>query len=110
MGQGSDRVSGTSDVVRDLGGEMGALIIYTGQDHCGQDIEISPVNQAAETSRTRAEVREWRVRDAVFFSAVYPDLCAGAYQVWWDGTTPAGQIVIRGGSVTEFAWPAHPGG
>lgn len=102
--------SGTDRVDHDLGGGPGALIIYTGQDRCGQEIGISPVDQTPDGPRTHSEVREWRVTDAVFFSAVYPELRAGIYQIWWDSATPVGRVTVRNGSVVQFSWPTRPGG
>lgn len=101
--------SGT--VMLDLGGDTGALIIYTGRDLHGREIEISRVDQPA-AKRTHVAVRERIVRDGVFHSAVYPDLPAGLYTVWWDEDTAAGTISVTGGAIAEFAWPssAPPGG
>ncbi|MEV1332299.1 phospholipase [Micromonospora costi] len=85
----------------ELGGDTGALIIHTGPDLHGREIEISPVGGP----RTHAAVRERRVRDRTFHSAVYPDLPAAVYTVWWDERTPAGSVRVAGGAVVEFVWP-----
>lgn len=96
-------------VVLDIGGDTGALIIYTGRDCHGQEIEISPAGpDAADAKRTHAAVRERVVQDGVFYSAVITDLRAGPYTVWWDADTPAGSVTIVGGAVAEFAWPDRP--
>ncbi|MGC4894791.1 phospholipase [Micromonospora sp. DT31] len=87
----------------DLGGTRGALIIHTGREWRGREIEISRVDH--DGPRTHSAVRERHVRDGVFHSAVYPDLEAGRYTVWWDERTPAGAISVTGGSIAEFAWP-----
>ena len=102
--------TGSGTVMLDLGGDTGALIIYTGREQHGREIEISPADGAAGP-RTHAAVRERIVRDGVFHSAVYPDLAAGVYTVWWDAGTPAGAISVTGGEVAEFVWPssAPPG-
>ncbi|GGL90122.1 MULTISPECIES: phospholipase [Micromonospora] len=97
--------SETGSVVLDIGGDAGALIIYTGQQWHGHEIEVSRVDQPDEP-RTHSAVRERRVRDGTFHSAVYPDLPAGRYTVWWDDDTPAGAISVTGGVVAEFVWPA----
>ncbi|WBB64903.1 phospholipase [Micromonospora sp. WMMD812] len=95
--------STTGSVVLDLGGETGALIIYTGPDLHGREIEVSP---GVAGPRTHSAVRERHVRDGTFHSAVYPDLAAGVYTVWWDEDTPAGTIRVAGGVVAEFTWPS----
>jgi hypothetical protein len=45
------------------------------------------------------------VQDGTFHSAVYPDLPAGVYTVWWDDRTPAGRVAVTGGVIAEFVWP-----
>ncbi|SCL60589.1 phospholipase [Micromonospora chersina] len=96
--------SESGSVVLDLGGDSGALIIHTGRDLHGREIEISRADR--EGPRTHSAVRERHVRDGVVHSAVYPDLAAGLYTVWWDERTPAGAISVTGGSIAEFVWPA----
>ncbi|MFC0028827.1 phospholipase [Micromonospora chaiyaphumensis] len=88
----------------DLGGESGALIIHTGRHLHGREIEISRADR--DEPRTHSAVRERHVRDGVVHCAVYPDLAAGPYTVWWDSATPAGVISVAGGAIAEFVWPA----
>jgi hypothetical protein len=40
------------------------------------------------------------------YAAVYPDLAAGPYTIWADEQNPAGRVVIAGGRVTNWSWPA----
>ncbi|MEV7329063.1 phospholipase [Micromonospora sp. NPDC093244] len=93
--------SETGTVVLELGGETGALILYTGPDLRGREIEIS----RGDDRRVHSAVRERRVRDGSFHSAVYPDLPAGIYTVWWDEGTSAGTVSVHGGAIAEFVWP-----
>ncbi|WP_233559099.1 phospholipase [Micromonospora radicis] len=86
-----------------LGGDTGALIVYTGRQLLGREIEISRVGDVGP--RTHAAVRERPVQDGTFHSVVYADLPAGTYTVWWDDERPAGTVVVAGGSVAEFTWP-----
>jgi hypothetical protein len=107
MHQHTHEASVTGSVVLELGGDTGALIIYTGRESHGREIDISPVEPAG-APRTHSAVRERRVRDGVFFSAVYPELPAGTYTVWADPVTPVGEVTVLGGVVVEFAWPSRP--
>ncbi|MFI7025025.1 phospholipase [Micromonospora sp. NPDC049900] len=93
----------------DLGGDTGALIVHTGRDLLGREIEVSRPERQGEP-RTHSAVRERQVLDGTFHSAVYPDLPAGTYTVWWDDDTPAGMVRVGGGVVTEFTWPTSPSG
>ncbi|WP_431728764.1 phospholipase [Verrucosispora sp. TAA-831] len=101
--------TGTGTVVLDLGGDTGALIVHTGRDLLGREIEVSRPERQGEP-RTHSAVRERQVLDGTFHSAVYPDLPAGTYTVWWDDDTPAGMVRVGGGVVTEFTWPTSPSG
>ncbi|WP_341719104.1 phospholipase [Micromonospora sp. FIMYZ51] len=96
--------TGSGAVLLNLGGDTGALIIHTGRQLLGREIEVSRADQE-DQSRTHAAVRERQVRDGTFHSAVYPDLPAGRYTVWWDDDTPAGTVTVAGGFVAEFVWP-----
>ncbi|GIJ77944.1 hypothetical protein SAMN05443287_105338 [Micromonospora phaseoli] len=98
--------SGTATVVLDLGGDTGALIIYTGRQLLGREIEVSRTDRDGDP-RTHSAVRERQVRDGTFHSAVYPDLPAGTYTVWWDNDTPVGSVTVTGGVVAEFALPTR---
>ncbi|WP_406077329.1 phospholipase [Micromonospora sp. NBC_00858] len=95
--------SETGSVVLELGGETGALIVYTGQDLLGREIEIS--RDGAQ--RTHSAVRERRVRDGSFHTAVYPDLPAAIYTVWWDDDVRVGTVSVHGGGIAEFVWPSR---
>lgn len=96
--------SESGSVLLDLGGNSGALIIHTGRELHGREIEISRADGVAGP-RTHSAVRERHVCDGVRHSAVYPDLEAGRYTVWWDDHTSAGEISVTGGAIAEFVWP-----
>jgi hypothetical protein len=93
--------SGTGTVMVDIGGDIGALVIYTGPECHGWEIEISPEG-AHRPPRTHAAVRKRYVRDGVLFSAVYTGLPAGRYVIWRDDTTPVDRVTVDGGTITEF--------
>lgn len=96
--------SESGSVVLDLGGDSGALVVHTGCELHGREIEISRADR--DGPRTHSAVRERHVPDGVFHCAVYPDLEAGPYTVWWDDRTPAGAVSVPAGAVAEFVWPA----
>jgi hypothetical protein len=87
-------------LVLDIGGDVGALVIYATADHDGAEIEISPAS--ALGARSHNVVRTRRTQSAGRPAAVFPALPAGDYIVWRDRVTAAGTITIRGGEVTEF--------
>ena len=99
--------SGTGTVMLDLGGDIGALVINTGPECHGREIEISPEG-AHRPPRTPAAVRRRFFRDGGRYSAVYAGLPAGRYVVWRDETTPVDRVTVEGGAITQYDLP--PGG
>ncbi|MET0425370.1 MAG: phospholipase [Actinoplanes sp.] len=95
--------SGQGTVVLNIGAGIGALIIHTPGSLHGHEIEVSPVEDAAQ--RTHAAVRARYVRGGVVWSVVLDSLPHGRYVVWRDPVTPAGEVDVPDGSVAEFTWP-----
>ncbi|MGH3200804.1 MAG: hypothetical protein ACRDOA_13180 [Streptosporangiaceae bacterium] len=97
--------SGPGTVVLELGPGVGALVLHTPAELDGREIEISP-EEAATSRRTHSMVRPRHVTTGTRYAAVYPDLAAGPYTIWADEQNPAGRVVIAGGRVTNWSWPA----
>jgi hypothetical protein len=91
-------------VVLDIGGDVGALVLYTPPEFHGREIEISPVGQ--DTSRVHTAVLERVVGGRSVFAAVYPKLPAGTFRLWIDDDDRARltQVQITAGQVTELDW------
>jgi hypothetical protein len=92
----------TERVVLDIGGDIGALIIYTGPERRGDEIELSPIEH--DTHRFHNQVHERRIGELTEFSAIYPEIRAGEYTIWGDDNTPAGVVTIVGGEVSTVDW------
>jgi hypothetical protein len=96
--------SGQGTVMLNIGGRIGALIIDTPPEWHGHEIEVSPAG--APDERTHAAVRARFVRGGVTYCVVLDALPAGRYLIWQDAAEPLAEVAVRGGAVTEFAWPA----
>ena len=96
--------SGEGTVMLTVGGNVGALIIHTDDRWHGYEIEVS----RAETpgKRTHAAVRARHVHGETVYCAVLDALPEGAYLIWQDTAEPLTRLEVRGGSVTEYPWPA----
>lgn len=93
---------GVGAPVLNIGGDIGALILYT--DEALQGIEI-PVSRADDPSYTpHTEVLRRTVGGTTFWAGVYSELRAGEYRLVSD--EPAGEVAftITGGQVTELDW------
>lgn len=91
-----------ASVVLDVGGDVGALVLYTSEVLLGAEIEISPIGDSS--ARTHTAVRERRLKDATLYAAVYPQLQAGLHTLWADSRHEAGTVTVIGGVVTEIQW------
>ncbi len=106
--------SGPGTVVLELGVDVGALVLFTPAELDGREIEISRDSGAAPpdsdetypTWRTHSQVRPRHMVSVTRYAAVYPGLPAGSYTIWADSSRPAGRVVITGGRVTNWSWPA----
>jgi hypothetical protein len=105
MGEHAVGPSGPGTVVLDLGAEVGALVLYTPPGLDGQEIEIS-LDGDPTARRTHSQVRARHMAAVTRYAAVYPGLAAGQYTVWGDSDEPAGTVIITGGQVTNWNWPA----
>jgi hypothetical protein len=92
-------------VVLEIGGDLGALIISTGADMHGTEIEISPA--ADDTSRSHKEVLERLTGGRPAYTAVFDRLPAGVYALWTDGVARVRGVEVHGGRIAQLAWPAE---
>ncbi len=88
------------NLVLDIGGGNGALIIVATADRDQAQIEISPVGSGQ--ARTHNVVRSRRTAGSSVYAAVFPALPAGDYVVWRDDVTEAGTVTVQGGQVASF--------
>jgi hypothetical protein len=96
-----DRVH-TEDLALDIGEGFGALVLYTGPELVGREIEVSLKSQ--EQLRTHAAVHERRIQGKVIFAGVYPELPEGEYRIWSDAPRTVTEFTIVSGQVTEIDW------
>jgi hypothetical protein len=85
-------------VVLDIGGDVGALVLYTPAALHRSEIEVSPLGADAGARRVHSAVLERSVGERVFYAATYPELAAGEYEVCRAG---APRFTITPGTVTE---------
>jgi sirohydrochlorin cobaltochelatase len=89
-------------VVLDIGGDVGALIIYARPHLRGQQIDVSVVGGDAPSIHT--DVLERRLNGCPVFAAVFPELSQGHYRIWTPEPDLADDVVIRGGEIAEVDW------
>jgi hypothetical protein len=89
----------TENAVLDIGEDIGALVIYTGQELLGEEIEVSPKGTKAQ--KTHTAVLERKVNGRIVYAALFLALPEGDYNIC---TIPSSAIMITGGHVAELDW------
>jgi hypothetical protein len=89
-------------VVLDIGGDVGALVLYTRPELRGREIEVSPLG--VDAPRVHTAILERSVRGKTVFAGVYPELHAGEYRIWGSPPGAVDQVTIQAGRVAEVDW------
>lgn len=108
--------SGPGTVVLDIGGTVGAAVIYAPERLGGAEMEIRP--RDGECKGQHTSVRERRLQAGTWWAGVFGALPAGAYDARLrdarvrdvgSGMQGSGAVVhqfeVVGGRVTETNWP-----
>jgi hypothetical protein len=88
-------------VMLDLGPGVGALVLHTGADLHGVEIEISPTGFDAE--RSHKQVHERPVSGRSLYGAVFESLPAGEYTLWLDDRPLRCNVAVAGAAVTDIS-------
>ncbi len=103
------RRPGTSEpgtVVLDIGGAVGAAVVYVDADFDGSEIEIRRAGSPWDGTHTA--VRPRRLASRTTYAGVFESLATGRYELRRRGGDPTGVVVaieVHGGAVTEARWP-----
>jgi hypothetical protein len=99
----ADTAGGSDSLVLDIGGDVGALVIYADATLDEAEIEISPGSDP-DSPRSHNQVHARQNLHGIRYTAVFPAVSAGEYTVWRHGGEAQGRVTIRGGHVTEHHW------
>ena len=89
-------------VVLELGGDLGALVVYTDPRLLHTEIEISPADD--DTARSHKDVLERVLPGRSLYAAVFDRVHAGTYTLWHDGFAKRRGVQVHGGHVAELDW------
>ncbi len=94
--------SGPPDsLVLDIGGDIGALILYADDDLVGTEIDLTRVGEEHHHG-THTAIRRRRADSRDIVCGVYPALREGTYTVWGIDQAPIATVIIEGGRVAEL--------
>ena len=88
-------------VMLDLGPGVGALVLYTGADLHGVEIEISPSGR--DRARSHKQVHERPAGGRPLYAAVFDRLPEGEYTLWLDGRPLRHGVAVAGAVVTDIS-------
>ncbi len=88
-------------VMLDLGPGVGALVLHTGADLHGKEIEISPSD--SDDARSHKQVHDRPVAGRPHYAAVFENLPAGEYTLWLDGRPLRREVAVAGATVTDLS-------
>lgn len=113
--------SSLEDAVLDIGGDVGALILYTDAEYDEREIEVSLIDGSEHAhvpglagahehgQRVHTAIHERRSGGQVTYAGIYPELKAGSYRIWTDDPRLPNRVTIVGGEVSEVDWRrSHP--
>jgi hypothetical protein len=89
-------------VVLDLGDGIGALIVHTGAELLGVEVEISPSGDDGD--RQHKEVLQRTMGPVTASVLVYDNLPEGDYTLWVEDEPWARSVHVTGGQVAQLDW------
>lgn len=91
---------GPEFLVLDIGGGVGALVLYADEAYLDAEIDITP-SGTPRSHQIHTTIRRRRAPAQVSVAGVYPELAEGSYTVWGLDGEPLAEVTITGGRVTE---------
>lgn len=92
-------------VAVDIGGNIGAAVVYTPPTLVGAEIEIRPAGGSWDGTHTGVWQRQ--VSGTQMAAAVFGSLAAGSYELRIKDTANTAHptpVIVNGGAVTEVNW------
>jgi hypothetical protein len=94
--------------VLDIGGEIGALIVYAEAELLDIPIEVSPAG--SDGQKFHQHILERPMPHGTSYAAVFDKIVEGKYTLWLHECPRVRELKIVGATVTEVDWRAGAGG
>jgi hypothetical protein len=91
--------------VLDIGGDIGALLVYLDRPTPCGELEARPLGEPAARFHTGVHARE--LFGATTHVALYPEVAQGTYEILDHRLEPIAIVHVGGGTVTELDLRAH---
>lgn len=89
-------------VVLDIGGSIGALIVYADAELIDTPVEVS--SPGADDERFHQHILERPMPGGTSYAAVFDKITEGRYTLWLHGEPCVRDFSITGGEVAELDW------
>jgi hypothetical protein len=89
-------------VVLDIGGDIGALVVYSDAEYIDTPVEVSPTG--SDDQRFHQHVLERPMPGGTSYAAVFDKITEGHYTLWFQGEPRERDVEITGGTVAEVNW------
>lgn len=89
-------------LVLEIGGEVGALVVYADATFDGKELDLVPVGSPRSHHLHNVVRRRTTASGDVAFAAVFPQVLEGRYTLWGGaGASPLAEAAVAGGRVSE---------
>jgi hypothetical protein len=99
-GREGRREVGSGSPVLDIGGEVGALVVYLAADTPSGELEACPVDAPDARFHTGVHRRDTGQGEA--WTAVFPEVRQGSYHLLDPTGTPMADVTVTGGEVRHL--------
>jgi len=89
-----------STPVLDIGGEVGALVVYLAAEPPTGEVEACPVDDPA--ARFHTGVHRRAIAHGFAWTAVFPQVTQGSYHLLDDDGAPLAHVLVTGGTVHQL--------
>ena len=89
-----------SSPVLDIGGDIGALVVYLADQPATGELEACPVDDP--TARFHTGVHHRAIAHGVAWTAVFPEVAEGSYHLLDDDGAPLAHVTVAGGTVHQL--------
>lgn len=89
-----------SSPVLDIGGEVGALVVYLATETPTGELEACPVDDPA--ARFHTGVHHRAIGHGSAWTAVFPQVTQGSYHLLDDDGAPRAHVTVTGGTVHQL--------
>jgi hypothetical protein len=91
-----------SPPVLDIGGEVGALVVYLAAQTPSGELEACPVDEPAARFHTGVHERSMGFGSGLAWTAVFPEVVEGSYHLLAPDGSSLARVTVAGGTVHQL--------